>query len=80
MTTWTPDSIPEIESKCRGCAPDIDPESYVLEWCRAHRPDLGGSGDEIAKAVLGQEYLSGTAEAGGESSRAVCALIHGARG
>jgi hypothetical protein len=34
-------------------------------------------GDEIAKANLGQEYLSGTGEAGGEASRAVCALIHG---
>lgn len=77
MTTWTPDSIPEIESKCPGCVPHLDPEGYVLAWCGAHTPDLGGSGDEIAKTALGQESLSGTAEAGGESSRAVCAVIHG---
>jgi hypothetical protein len=71
MTTWTPDSIPEIASHCPACTPDLDPESYVLAWCRAHRPDLGGSGDEIAKVVLGQDYLSGTGEAGGEASRAI---------
>jgi hypothetical protein len=48
MTTWTPDSIPEIASHCPACTPDLDPETYVPAWYRAHRPDLGGSGDEIA--------------------------------
>jgi hypothetical protein len=77
MSAWTPDSITEIASHCQTCFPDLDPESYVSAWCRDHAPDLGGSGDEMAKANLGQDYLSGTGEAGGEASRAVCALIHG---
>ncbi len=70
LLTETPAEIP---THCPTCRPDLDPESYVLAWCGEHRPDLAGSGDGLV--AIGQDYL-GAVEAGGESNRLLCELLH----
>ena len=35
------------------------------------------SADELARAAVGEDFLSGTGEAGGPDNAALCAAIHG---
>ena len=80
--TWNSagDSPMEIPTTCPKCYPVLceDPEYvYVLVWCSAHAPDLGGSADADAKIRVGTDHISGTGESGGDDNRAVCDAIHG---
>jgi hypothetical protein len=62
-------------SYCPGCEPEADPVSEILDvgWCDAHNPTVDGLED--AK-VIARAYPTGSAEAGGEPNRAVCAFVH----
>jgi hypothetical protein len=60
---------------CPRCAPDLDPSTIVLEidWCDRHRPTIHGADDAL---VTVGNTLTGGQEAGGDSNRSFCELIH----
>ena len=59
---------------CPGCEPEADVVEEILDtrWCSVHVPYPRGSEDD---RVVSQ-YLSGSAESGGEDARRLCDLIH----
>jgi hypothetical protein len=63
---------------CPGCEPSADPLREILRvfWCAAHAPSIDGPDDDLIKRDL---VLSGSGEAGGWETRAMCALLHRAR-
>lgn len=67
------DTLPTV---CGFCEPDRDYDTYVHDPCLAHRPDLAGPDDEIARRLFGTEWISGTGEAGGHGNQAACEQIH----
>jgi len=70
------DSPIVARSYCPGCEPDADPFTEILEvrYCESHAPARSGS-DDIR--VGEGNYMSGGAEAGGETNRRWCEAIHG---
>jgi len=75
MSDWLPDSPMMARGYCPGCEPAADPLSEILEtrYCDSHAPRRDGSEDD---QVVAQNYLSGSADAGGDDNRAACDLIH----
>jgi hypothetical protein len=72
---YLPDSPVVSRSYCPGCEPEADPSKEVLDvrWCERHAPDRDGRDDD---AVRSQQYLSGSAEAGGEENKRWCDFVH----
>jgi hypothetical protein len=77
MTDYLPDTPVLARYYCPGCDLDADPTREILEprWCNQHEPRREGRDDERVPEI----HLSGTAEAGGDDNRRLCALIHGTR-
>ena len=70
------DDTPNVaRSYCPECEPDADPIKEVLDvrYCGMHGPTTAGLDDS---GVRSQDYLSGSAESGGEANRAMCDFIH----
>jgi hypothetical protein len=76
MTDFLAESPPVARGYCPGCEPDADPTSEILDvrWCEPHTPGRDGVDDA---AVISNSFMSGSAEAGGESNRRWCELLHG---
>src|SRR5213594_3055651 len=73
-------SPPVPRSYCPGCEPNADPSREILDvcWCDTHVPARDGLDDAV---VASHGYLAGGDEAGGESNRRWCELLHrGVRG
>ncbi len=68
---WLADSGHEIMPVCPACYPAKDPSTYVVTWCGDHRPSVAGSDDPPVP-----EWITGSAEAGGSSNRAICEQVH----
>ena len=79
MTDDLPDSPIVTEARCPTCHPDLDFTDglYEVHYCDLHPPDRAGAADH---AVDTSVYVGSGAEAGGESNRAWCALLHRERG
>jgi hypothetical protein len=62
-------------SYCPGCETNADPSEEILEvnWCDPHAPTRAGFDDA---RVTSAGFLSGTDEAGGDSNRRWCELLH----
>src|SRR5262249_25448059 len=75
MSDWLPDSPMVARSYCPDCEPDADPCKEILDtrWCDRHTPARDGRDDD---AVAAASYMSGSAEAGDWSNRAMCEFIH----
>jgi hypothetical protein len=60
---------------CPGCEPLADPILQILDlrYCDQHVPHRDGSDDD---SVTSDNYLSGSAEAGGDANRLWCELLH----
>lgn len=71
-----PDTPNLSTSWCPGCRPEVDPTQVIVQirWCDTHEPSRVGADDE--HVLLAGPYLSGTAEAGGESNRLWCEFVH----
>ncbi|MBI3627814.1 MAG: hypothetical protein HY220_03695 [Candidatus Sungbacteria bacterium] len=76
MSVFPPPVATFVRAYCPGCEPDADPFSEILDtrWCEAHQPPREGADDG---AVDSEAFLSGSSEAGGDSNRAWCAVLHG---
>ncbi len=72
---YLPDSPVVSRAYCPGCEPEADPTAEVLDvrYCERHAPERDGRDDD---AVRSQQYLSGSAEAGGEENRLWCDFVH----
>lgn len=64
---------------CPGCEPEADPTREIVDtrWCSAHAPREGGSEDA---QVTSQSWMTGGAEADGETCRRMAEIIHRAAG
>ena len=75
MSEYLPDSPAVARAWCPGCEPLADPIAQILDlrYCDQHLPHRDGSADE---SVTSDNYLSGSAEAGGDANRLWCELLH----
>ena len=75
MSDYLSDSPVVARSWCPGCEPLADPTLEILDvrYCDLHLPSREGQAD--AEVRTG-DYLSGSTEAGGDSNRAWCEVIH----
>lgn len=76
MTTdYLPDSPVIARAFCPRCEPEADQTTEILDtrWCETHAPRRDGLDDE---AVIYGNYLSGSAESGGDENRAWCDFLH----
>jgi hypothetical protein len=67
---------PEIPTRCPSCAPELEADTYVIAYCLSHSPSLDGIADQQASPIVGTDWISGSAEAGGDTNRAACAFFH----
>jgi hypothetical protein len=77
VTDFLADSPRLARWYCPDCEPDADPTQEILEvrWCDAHVPLRDGLDDPT---VGPETSLSGSGEAGGETNRRWCEVLHGA--
>ena len=73
MTEFVADRF--VRVYCPDCEPDADPLRDILDvrWCEHHAPPRAGTADA---AVAPTAFISGSAEAGGETNRRWCELLH----
>ena len=76
MSDHLPDTPSLARRYCPGCEPLADITTEILEttWCNAHAPSFIGQLDHVQPSY--QSFLSGNAEAEGESNRLFCDFIH----
>ena len=75
MSEQLPDSPLVARTWCPGCEPLADPTLQILDlrYCDQHTPARSGLDDV---SVTSENYLSGSAEAGGDANRLWCELLH----
>jgi hypothetical protein len=81
MTETIRDTPIVTRTYCPGCEPDAEDAEQLratgqlleVRWCDPHTPDRAGAEDAT---VALDSYPAGSGEAGGESNRAWCALLH----
>ncbi|MBI2206995.1 MAG: hypothetical protein HYU41_24440 [Candidatus Rokubacteria bacterium] len=75
MSEYLADSPVVARTWCPGCDPFADPTLEILDirYCDTHTPARTGEADT---AVATEGYVSGSTEAGGESNRLWCQLLH----
>jgi len=64
-----------VRSYCPGCESDADPirEALIVRWCDSHAPKLAGPDDATVR-FEGERSVN--TEAGGDSNRHWCHLLH----
>lgn len=69
------DSSTMVRSYCPGCESEADPirEVLIVRWCDEHAPKLAGSDDATVRF---EGDRSVNTEAGGDSNRHWCHLLH----
>jgi hypothetical protein len=75
VSEYLADSPVVARAWCPGCEPVADPTLEILDirYCDTHAPARVGSDDAV---VTSEGYVSGSTEAGGESNRLWCELLH----
>ncbi len=75
MTEYVADSPVVARAWCPGCEPFADPTLEILDirYCDPHSPPRRGEADTT---VTPEGWVSGSSEAGGESNRLWCQLLH----